>query len=103
MQQGQNINISESFTQNCVSVSHNSDFFSKNCDKYFIKLYNFSITDVTASVTSKQIYAGLNIFMMNEQVHLKKIEYGEKVFSCNLLQKVKRSNLLDSLGFFFFF
>ncbi len=35
--------------------------------------------------------------MMNEQVHLKTIEYGEKVFSCNLLQKVKRSNILDSL------
>ncbi len=30
-------------------------------------------------------------------MHLKKIEYGEKVFSCNLFQKVKLSYILDSL------
>ncbi len=34
----------------------------------------------------------------NVQVHLKKIKYRQKVtFSCNLFQKVKISDILDSL------
>ncbi len=35
------------------------------------------------------------------QVHLRKFENGEKVFSCNLFQKVKLSYILDSLHFLF--
>ncbi len=37
------------------------------------------------------------IFLAELQVRLKKIEYGKKVFSCNLFPKVKLSNIFDSL------
>ncbi len=46
---------------------------------------------------------GINLFKTSTfqdahvQVHLKKkIEYGEKLFSCNLFQKVKLLYILDS-------
>ncbi len=36
--------------------------------------------------------------MLDVQVHLRKLEYGENVhFSSNLFQKLKLSNILDSL------
>ncbi len=36
--------------------------------------------------------------MLDVQVHLRKLEYGEKViFSSNLFQKLKLSYILDSL------
>ncbi len=44
--------------------------------------------DVIASSIAVYIYI---------QVHLKKKLYGEKVFSCNLFQKVKLSYILDSI------
>ncbi len=45
---------------------------------------------------------GINLFKTSTfqdahvQVHLKKIEYGEKLISCNLFQKVKLLYILDS-------
>ncbi len=35
--------------------------------------------------------------MLDVKVHLWKLEYGEKVFSSNLFQKLKLSYILDSL------
>ncbi len=35
--------------------------------------------------------------MLDVQVPLKKLEYGENFFSSNLFQKLKLSNILDSL------